>query len=213
MTDIENNESGDAPTPPASEPQKLSKERRINLINRRSTAYLLEITVWHLAFMPLVIAIFLHNNEQALLEVIEAGAAGKTWDPPFWLTSLVWLPFLFFRERLGGGVSWGKKFVGLDLARSDGSDHPVSEKSRRTRNLVLIIPLLPLIEYFVAYYGNHKMQRLGDKWSGTYIVESDVAKPRTGSYSAAVLGAFIAAIYVYGSLAPDLAQFWFKTFM
>jgi hypothetical protein len=72
---------------------------------------------------------------------------------------------------------------------------------------------MPLIEFFVAYYGNNKMQRLEDKWSGTHIVAADEEKPRTGSYSGALLGAVIALIYVYGYLAPDMTQFWFKTLM
>ncbi len=145
MSDIENNITSPEPASPPPEPEKLSKERRINLINRRTTAYLMEISLWHLIFMPVVVAIYLHNNDQALREVVQTASNGETWGPPFLLTILVWLPFLLFRERLGGGVSWGKKMVGLDLARSDGSDHPVSDKNKSIRNLVLLNPLFPII--------------------------------------------------------------------
>ena len=173
----------------------------------------MEISIWHAAFAPLVIAIYLHNNDQAMLELIQAAQEGSQWHAPYFLTALVWLPFLFLRERMGGGVSWGKKMMGLDLARSDESDHPVSAKNKIIRNLILIIPIFPLVEYFAAYYGNNKMQRIGDKMGGSYVIEADIAKPRTGSYSTALLGAFIGGMIVYYSVAPSLTEFWFKTLM
>jgi uncharacterized RDD family membrane protein YckC len=211
MSESEENELAVPPKVPSDPVPELTKEQRINLINRRSIAYLLEITVWYLAFTPLVVAIYLNNNVAALADLERLANAGEQWHQPYWLTALVWFPYFFYRDRFGGRVSWGKRFLSLDIARVDGSDHPVSNGNRSVRNLVMLIPIFPLIEYCVAYYGNKKMQRMGDKWAGTYVVEADVAKPRIGSYSAALLGTVLLFGFVYGSLAPQLTVFWFKT--
>jgi hypothetical protein len=44
-----------------------------------------------------------------------------------------------------------------------------------------VIPFVSLIEYFVAYYGNESMQRIGDKMASTRVI--DVAPERFGTSS------------------------------
>ena len=169
---------------------KAEKARRIHMINRRSTAWLLEIALIEITLVPIFAAFFVWMTGD-----VDISFAA--------IQLLVWVPYILIRDILGVR-SWGKKVVGLTLA-SD-ADARLSTGQKVIRNIPLIVPFVPLIEFFVAFKGSDpKMRRLGDRWAKTHVVAEDAASVK-GSYS---LQLVLALFVMYGAyfgaqkLAPE----------
>ena len=187
----------------------LPKEMRTNLINRRSVAWILEFCVWHVIAYPIAISYYLANNESAWGEVLAAASEGEKWYGPMWIYIAVWLPYFLLRDQLGQG-SWGKKLVGLKVVSDDGTSPP--PKDRAVRNILLAVPLVPLIEFFVAKDAV-KMKRMGDKMASTYVTEIDPANAPKGSWSGKLVLAFIVGFGLVGTMESDLIEFWLQKFL
>lgn len=152
----------------------LDKRARTNLINRRTVAVLLELTVWSLTGGVIVRALGLVLGADPV-----AGAFGWWAIAPYWL----------LRDVIGL-AAWSRRRVGLELV-SGGTGQPPAAGARVLRNLLLVVPLFQLIEYFVAYYGDGQMRRLGDKMADTCVTDRDPARTASGTYSGQLLGALI----------------------
>lgn len=72
------------------------------------------------------------------------------------------LPFL-------QGQSVGKKAMKLRAVTLQGDPLTGNWNQGIVRNIVLIIPLFPLVELFVWWFSPDRM-RLGDQWAGTTVV-------------------------------------------
>ncbi len=148
----------------------LTKDQRVNLINRRSVAWILE-------FIPIYVVSTL------VLSLISAS------ELLAWLILAVWLAV-----RDLWGASWGKKLVGLDVAPIDDASREVSPGSRVLRNVPLMVPLVPIVEFFVAYLGSDpQMKRIGDRLAGTRIVDRFPDTRGRGSWSGMLILALVVA--------------------
>lgn len=184
----------------AQSPEKL---RRTNLINRRSVAWLLEVTLIVVVLIPPLFVLYL----KLVPEDVPAIAAGET-PGGLWLAQLgLWAAYILVRDLLGS-ASWGKRLVGLAIAPADGGDGPVAAGRRLLRSVPIAIPLMPIAEFFVAFYGNDRMQRLGDQWAGTRIEDRSPERLGKGSFSGPLLLAFILLIVAQMWAVPRLALFW-----
>ena len=158
----------------------LTKAQRINLTNRRTVAFILELIPVNVAGG--IILSFVSSSSQLLPYA------------PFTAWMIV---------RDLGTRSWGKRVVGLDIASADGSRY-VSPKARILRNLFTgIIPLLPVIEYFYVYYSN---RRIGDRVAGTSVVDCSPERSGKGSWSAQLVLALIGNLVVLRWLLPYLLR-------
>ncbi|MBN1946934.1 MAG: RDD family protein [Bradymonadales bacterium] len=175
----------------------LDKESRINLINRRSVAWLLEVAAINAVVAPVVLAVYFHARPVVLAELAQGTTAVL-----FPIQLAIWGVYLAIRD-LVGATSFGKYLVGLGLAPSGDSAGRVPIGSRVLRNLPLIIPFVPVIEFVIAYYGNDQMQRLGDKLAKTQVVDLDTRKS-LGSWSGMLLLAFLLFLGINFLLVPRL---------
>lgn len=156
---------------------KDAKARRTNLINRRTVALLVDGFPY---------ALLVGVPFSVFLRVSHGGFPGAGW--------LAQAPLYLFRDAFGSaGV--GKRLVRLGIADA-ASGGTATRRARIVRGLPLIFPAVPLIEYFVAYYGNATMQRTGDMLARTRVV--DLAPERFGKSS--WTWQLLAALAVAGSL-------------
>jgi uncharacterized RDD family membrane protein YckC len=81
------------------------------------------------------------------------------------------LPFL-------DGQSIGKKAMGLRAVTEDGQPLTNNWGPGIIRNIVLWIPLFPLIELIVLLT-NDKGLRLGDQWAKTKVISSKIIESQT----------------------------------
>lgn len=141
------------------------REYRTNLINRRTVAWLLEISVIRHLTTVLVATVL-----------------------PFNVLSWV-LPGLWILLRDVKTTSWGKRVLGLEVV-SCRSDAPVADtKARLLRNLPLLVPLVAIVEFFVAYGAqNTDMQRLGDRLAETRIRDASPEHLGNGTFVGPLVG-------------------------
>lgn len=111
-----------------------------------------------------------------------------------WLVMAVWAVLILFRDAVGGGVSPGKRLCGLKVV-SDEGQQGISVGQGILRNIPIAIPLVPLVEFFVAYSGRG-MKRIGDRIAGTQVVPVDESSAERGSWT---LHLIVSLAIVYGS--------------
>lgn len=189
-----------APNPyaaPAAQPAGASvtdKRHRANMINRRTVAVLLEGLVWGVTLEPLIKRIFLRTLHEPRVGVLVG-----------WVVSMV----AFFAARdLLGPQSPGKTLVGLRLVQDDDSDRPVRAAQRVVRNLVFVIPVMEIVEFFVAYYGGPAMQRLGDRMARTRVVAAHPERTASGTFSWQLLGTVVLTLVSMRVFEPAAARLW-----
>jgi uncharacterized RDD family membrane protein YckC len=175
----------------------ISKETRVNLINRRSTAWLIEISVLNILLVPVAFVLWIKALEPTTMS--EVTSAADT------VSFLVWAAYLLVRDLLGE-VSYGKRICGLKIIRDD--HQKVTGGQKVIRNIPLIVPVVPLIEYFVAYKGQG-MKRIGDRIAGTRVVAVDPEASRAGSYSGPLVLALIATVASHHYM-PKVADYIFE---
>lgn len=78
------------------------------------------------------------------------------------------LPFL-------DGQSVGKKIVGIRAVDRYGASLSGEWGTGIIRNVVLLIPILPLIELIVLLVRDDR-RRLGDQWAGTFVIREPVRR-------------------------------------
>lgn len=189
----------------AMDPEKL---RRTNLINRRTVAWLVEVTFLSVTLIPPLITLYMRLVPEDIAQM----ARGET-PTGLWLAQLaVWGAYILVRDLLGS-ASLGKRLVGLGVApamagAAAAADAPVSAGRRVLRSVPIAIPFVPVVEFFVAYYGNPGMQRLGDQWAGTQVVDRAPERMGRGAWSGQLLLAFLLLIVVQAWAVPRLTVFW-----
>lgn len=186
----------------AADPEKL---RRANLMNRRTVAWFLEVVVVMVTVMPPAVALLLRVRPEVAMRLLGGGAPGALVA----LEMAIWGVFILFRD-VPGGASPGKRLVGLAVAPAadDGSGGAVPVGRRILRNVPIAIPLVPAIEFLVAYYGNERMQRLGDRMSATCVVDRSPERLGRGSWSLQLLLALALLVLVHKFVVPRLIGFY-----
>lgn len=179
---------------------ELTKDARVNLINRRTTAWLLEAALLSVTVSPPALLLYLKANPSALASV----QAGET--APVWLVSFAVLAAYVLVRDLAGRGSWGKRLVGLAVAPAAG-EGSVSAGARVLRNVPIAIPLVPIVEFFAAYKGNDAMQRFGDRLAGTRVVSTDPRRD-SGGFGGPLLVAFFVVGGLQTWLTPPLVELW-----
>lgn len=79
---------------------------------------------------------------------------------------LSWIFLILIKDCLFNGQSIGKCAAGITII--DDNDNPPVFYKAILRNITLIIPLVPLVEFAVMFY-NAKGKRLGDSLAGTRV--------------------------------------------
>ena len=193
--------TGPDPEPQSAEQQRLSKKMRTNLINRRTTAFLLEMAGVFAVPFPILYVLYLRNNEEALAAAVNGSETAAQM-----IMTVVTIAYYLIRDLPGKG-SLGKRLVGLEVAAVDSLEAPTT-KARILRGVPLAIPYFgQIIEFFAAYRGNDMMQRFGDKIAGTYIADRAPERFAKGSFTLPMIGAFIALGTAQTQL-PNLVAFW-----
>ncbi len=95
--------------------------------------------------------------------------------------------------------------LGLTVVRAE-SGAPASTGMRVGRNVPLVVPFVPLIEFLVASFGNKDMQRLGDLAASTRVVDAKPEKFGRGTYSWQLVLTMLACGIILGVLVPVIIQ-------
>jgi uncharacterized RDD family membrane protein YckC len=82
------------------------------------------------------------------------------------ITWLVWSIIILFKDCMNGR-SAGKYLVGTQILDENGS--PAKPSKAILRNLFMIIPFFPLIEYFIMLRDKVEGKRVGDKAAKTKV--------------------------------------------
>tara|TARA_Y100000589_G_scaffold331941_1_gene388063 strand:+ start:261 stop:920 length:660 start_codon:yes stop_codon:yes gene_type:complete len=145
---------------------KICKKCYYGLTNRRQLAYVIDWFIWMFvaSFVTVGLAAFrrslMTNSPPASVESIRTIIAIISL-----LLSYLIMPMIFGLKDGFSGMSPGKWICGVQVL--DAETHlPISFIQALKRNLILIVPLLPLVIAFTLAKG----YRLGDKWANTKVV-------------------------------------------
>ncbi len=126
------------------------------LANLRQLAFLLDFLLWRGIFYVLVVMIFFVLGFLGVTQSVLAGLSR--------VIGYLLLPIFFFKDGFGG-YSPGKALLGLQVVdRSTGA--PGTFLASFKRNLILIIPLVPLLIALRLCAG----YRWGDSWANTKVI-------------------------------------------
>ena len=98
----------------------------------------------------------------------------------------------------------GKRLVGLGIATPDGDSASIGAKL--TRNIPLCIPIFPIVEFFVAYYGDEHMQRLGDKFANTRVIDLQPDTKGKGTWSAQLVVSVVILMAAQNLVIPAIVS-------
>jgi len=87
------------------------------------------------------------------------------------------------------GQSIGRRIVGLQVL--DAQDNPAQLATTAVRNFVMIVPILPIIEYIVMIRNKETGLRLGDQWAKSRVTDLRPDVP-DGKYFWISLGIYLA---------------------
>lgn len=116
----------------------------------------------------------------AIIDIVVASgiAMGLSFFLPGFAEKVAWLAgaaYLVTRDSLPflGGQSVGKKAMKIQAVTLDGTSLVGNWNAAMIRNLVLLIPLFPLVELFILLTREDKPERglrLGDEWAKTKVI-------------------------------------------
>ncbi|MBI5873691.1 MAG: RDD family protein [Candidatus Omnitrophica bacterium] len=116
----------------------------------------------------------------------------------------VWAAYILFKDIYNGqGV--GKRLVNIQVVDSDG----VSAKPSKTilRNIFMVIPVFPVIEYCIMLRDKESGRRLGDKTAKTRVNDlKHEAKDITYLWISLAIVAIIIAFSVWSGLTTEIAK-------
>lgn len=133
--------------------------------NRRQIAYLIDAVAWQIAIIfPIG---FIAGIMIATTPPGPAGQPNSAMQQlEFALNFLPYPLFLIFAMKDGfTGKSLGKSICGVMVLDQD-THEPITFLTSFKRNLILIVPILPLVVAFMLQRG----YRIGDKWANTKVV-------------------------------------------
>ncbi|MDD2752175.1 MAG: RDD family protein [Candidatus Omnitrophica bacterium] len=110
----------------------------------------------------------------------------------------VWAAYILLKDSVEAR-SIGKFFVGIQV--TDENNNPAKAPQTILRNLLMIIPIFPLVEYFVLLR-NAQGRRLGDKAAKTQVTD---LKPQLKDATFLWISILLLAIFVIVELAISYA--------
>lgn len=135
--------------------------------NRRQIAYVIDAVVWQVAlFLPLgfIAGYMIASSSTPQTNTAQANATADTIEMV--MNLLPYPLFLIFAMKDGfKGRSLGKAITGV-ITLDQETYQPIGFLASLKRNLILIVPILPLIVAFLLQKG----YRLGDGWANTKVV-------------------------------------------
>ncbi len=112
-----------------------------------------------------------------------------------WIT---WTILMLFKDALSGR-SPGKRFAGIQVVDEEGNPPRLSRIL--LRNLFLVIPIFPLVEYIVMLKDKQEGKRIGDKLAKTRVADlKPLAKDITYLWISMAVVIILAAIQVSAAL-------------
>ncbi len=175
--------------PPTSAP--MTKTQRVSMINRRCAAWLLEY-----AALNIVVHVLVYGLSQARFSaatVVDEAMVAQWVLLMMALNAVAYAAWLGLRD-LVPGLAWGRRWLQIEVVSDERAPQPASAGARVGRSIILIVPLLLIVEYFVAYYSPQAMRRLGDRMFGTRVIDLDPSVRGTKSHSLHVLLAVVANV-------------------
>ncbi len=109
-----------------------------------------------------------------------------------------WTVLMLFKDVLSG-ASPGKRFAGIQVLDEQGNPPRLSQTL--LRNLFLVIPILPIVEYVVMLKDKPEGKRLGDRLAKTRVWDlKPLSKDITYLWISMVVVIILAAIQVCAAL-------------
>lgn len=171
------------------------KRRRIDLLNRRSIAWLIEIALLELTVTPILVVMTVNANTASRLEGVPIG-----------LSLIAWGLYSLARDTIGD-ASIGKRMMKLSLQQQESPESP-STSAKIQRNIPLVIPLGPVVEFVVLYFGGETQIRLGDRLASTRVVDAAPDANKTGTHSGLLLLSWFGLSIVHALIVPALVRFY-----
>jgi len=126
------------------------------LANRRQMAFFVDILIWRVVqtiiAMPLIVALMRRGVPHGNVQILATG-----------ILCLLLLVF-FFKDGFGG-YSPGKALLGLRVV-DQSTGEPATFLASFKRNLILIVPIVPLLVAIRLCKGH----RWGDRWANTKVI-------------------------------------------
>ena len=111
---------------------------------------------------------------------------------------LAWTILMLFKDALSGR-SPGKRFAGIQVVDEEGNPPRLSRTL--LRNLFLVIPIFPIVEYIVMLKDKQEGKRVGDKAAKTRVIDlNPLAKDMTYLWISFVVVIILALIQVCAAL-------------
>lgn len=177
--------------PPTTGP--MSKQQRVSMINRRCAAWLLEYAALNVVMYALVYGLSAARFSAAA--VVDEAMVAQWVLMMMALNALVFAAWLGLRD-LVPGLAWGRRWLQIEVVSDERAPQPASAGARVGRSIILVVPLLLIVEYFVAYYSAQSMRRLGDRMFGTRVIDLDPSVRGAQSHSLHVVLALLVNIGV-----------------
>ena len=133
---------------------------QVQIMRKREWGFLFDFMPFVMIITVSVMASAWHNNLPASRGLATILSVFST------LTTILWVPYILFKDSLKG-VSFGKYYSGCRVV--DELGHPISLSYSVLRNLIFLIPLMPMVELVVANVRKDR-RRLGDLMANTYVV-------------------------------------------
>src|SRR3989338_734542 len=119
---------------------------------------------------------------------------------------IAWTILMLFKDALSGR-SPGKRFAGIQVVDEEGNPPRLSRIL--FRNLFLVIPIFPIVEYIVMLKDKQEGKRVGDKAAKTRVIDlKPLAKDITYLWISMAVVIILAAIQVCAVLYITKKYHW-----
>lgn len=152
----------------------VCKKCYYGFLNRRQGAYAIDWIIWWVVGQ--ILSVLLHHAVLIPLGMTPASQSGSSSAPPTFSSMMIWGTLIALALGLLEGLifcfkdgfrfgSPGKYLLGLTVL-DDTTYQPIGFLKSFKRNLILMVPLIPLVIAFTMGKG----PRLGDRWAKTRVV-------------------------------------------
>lgn len=162
--------------------QPYDKTQRVSIMHRRLAAYLFEFLVvltvgfgFVMLFQLLFLDLYVQIPERDR-SVFSSRIGGIAW----WSFIALWL----LCRDVVPGAAWGRRWFALRVVSvRTGDTPPIWARMVRNVVFIFIMPLALIVEYTVAYLSPTGLRRIGDRITGTQVIDTDPhgrgARPHT----------------------------------
>ena len=136
-------------------------------LGKRFLAYLVDAVI---GSCPIVLVLICGGTLMAIVipQNEDLGAVVGIGIGLFYLLGIAWaIGYLLLRDFLGGGRSFGKKALGLNITVEGGGK--VGLVTSLLRNITLVVPFVNFVDLVMVFIDD-KGQRLGEKIAKTQVV-------------------------------------------